>query len=176
MKIKLRPGLNQLTPSLTINSTQLRSCVSRGGRDHPRHITRWERVHSHFRKGMDRLCCGLCFSSTSSLGMAETEKHKTPTAPNTIRREPQRCPFGIMTFWSCRAVATIAPKSVSEQEIEERRTRFRADVQRLSASSVVDRHVIFGDCYILDKDSYFALKEQNTLLWTTHEGDSVDGG
>mgnify|MGYP007135454148 CR=1 FL=1 len=49
---------------------------------------------------------------------------------------------------------------MSEQEIEERRARFKVDVQRLAASSVVDRHVIFGDCYILDKDSYFTLKEQ----------------
>jgi hypothetical protein len=49
---------------------------------------------------------------------------------------------------------------VSEEKIEERRARFKIDVQRLGASSVVDRHVIFGDCYILDKDSYFTLKEE----------------
>ena len=49
---------------------------------------------------------------------------------------------------------------VSEQAIEDRRARFKIDVRKFSASSVVDRHVIFGDCYILDKDSYFNLKEQ----------------
>jgi hypothetical protein len=49
---------------------------------------------------------------------------------------------------------------VSERAIEERRTRFKIDVQKLPASSVVDRHIIFGDSYILHKDSYFYLKEQ----------------
>jgi len=49
---------------------------------------------------------------------------------------------------------------VSEQAIEERRVRFKVDVRKFAASSVVDRHIIFGDCYILDKDSYFNLKEQ----------------
>ena len=50
--------------------------------------------------------------------------------------------------------------SVSEQAIEEQRARFKIDVRKHAASSVVDRHVIFGDSYILDKDSYFKLKEQ----------------
>ena len=33
-------------------------------------------------------------------------------------------------------------------------------MRKFAASSIVDRHIIFGDCYILDKDSYFDLKEQ----------------
>lgn len=49
---------------------------------------------------------------------------------------------------------------MSEHQIEERRARFKIDVRRFAPSSVVDRHVIFGDSYILDKDSYFRLKEQ----------------
>lgn len=49
---------------------------------------------------------------------------------------------------------------MSEEAIEERRARFKGDLRKFAASSVVDRHVIFGDCYILDKDSYFNLKEQ----------------
>jgi predicted nucleotidyltransferase len=49
---------------------------------------------------------------------------------------------------------------VSEQAIEERTARFKSDALKLSASSVVDRHIIFGDCYILNKDSYFQLKER----------------
>jgi hypothetical protein len=51
-------------------------------------------------------------------------------------------------------------RAVSEQAIEERRARFKIDVRKFAAGSVVDRHVIFGDCYVLDKDSYFNLKEQ----------------
>lgn len=49
---------------------------------------------------------------------------------------------------------------MSEDEIEERRVRFKADVRKLTPSSVVDRHVIFGDSYILADDPYFKLKEQ----------------
>jgi hypothetical protein len=49
---------------------------------------------------------------------------------------------------------------VSEEVIEERRARFKVDVRKFASSSVVDRHVIFGDSYILDDDSYFNLKER----------------
>jgi hypothetical protein len=38
--------------------------------------------------------------------------------------------------------------------------RFKADLQKFSADSVVDRYIIFGDSYILDEDSHFALKEE----------------
>jgi hypothetical protein len=49
---------------------------------------------------------------------------------------------------------------VSPAEIRQRIERFKADLPKLSADSMVDRHVLFGDAFVLNKDLYFTLKEE----------------
>jgi hypothetical protein len=38
--------------------------------------------------------------------------------------------------------------------------RFKFDLPKLSADSMVDRHVVFGDSFILNDDLYFTIKEE----------------
>jgi len=69
---------------------------------------------------------------------------------------------GLSAYWyNCE-------QPVSEEAIEDRRARFKEDLRRHSANSIVDRHVIFGDSYILNKDSYFDLKEQIAAHFDIH--------
>lgn len=57
--------------------------------------------------------------------------------------------------------------------IEERREHFKADLRRFDAESVVDRHIIFGDAYILDKDAYFSLKNEIAQHFRIHPPEIV---
>ena len=45
-------------------------------------------------------------------------------------------------------------------EVEVRIGRFKSDLLSSTATQIVERHVIFGDAFALEKDRYFALKEE----------------
>ena len=51
------------------------------------------------------------------------------------------------------------PSQTLDPQIQARLTKFKADLRKRSACSLVRRYITFGDCYVLDDDRYFALRE-----------------
>jgi hypothetical protein len=60
-----------------------------------------------------------------------------------------------------------------ESVVQSRIERFKADLPRLPISSIVRKHITFGDSYILDPDDYFDLKAEVAEHFEIHPSEVI---
>jgi hypothetical protein len=64
---------------------------------------------------------------------------------------------------------------MSDQEIDanirDRLDRFKQDLGILDPGLIVQKHVLYGDCFILDQDSYFNLKHEVAGKFDLHSSE-----
>lgn len=46
--------------------------------------------------------------------------------------------------------------------------RFKADLSTLDVRTIVQKHITFGDCFVLDQEEHFALKVAVSKKWELH--------
>lgn len=58
--------------------------------------------------------------------------------------------------------------NLEEMNIEERITTFKEDLNHISASIIVQKHITYGDCYVLEHLLYFELKSEIAYEFNLH--------
>jgi hypothetical protein len=57
--------------------------------------------------------------------------------------------------------------------VAERMDRFRADLEALDTQAIVRKHIILGDCYILEDEEHFTLREEVARHFGLSSGEIV---
>jgi len=55
-----------------------------------------------------------------------------------------------------------------DPEVEKRISKFRSDLLRVDAPVIVHKHIMFGECFMLDSEKYYALKREVAKHFKVH--------
>jgi hypothetical protein len=58
--------------------------------------------------------------------------------------------------------------AINEEDIQQRLRNFKIDLTRLEISTIVQKHITHGGCFILAEEAYFELKNEIAKHFTIH--------
>lgn len=102
-----------------------------------------------------------------SLRLASTVHQCPAFSPKKGRAVHSVCPTCVQIRDSTR----LTVNSIKDEELNERIATFKRDLIRFDAIEISRRHIVFGECAVIDPDEYFRLRSVVARRYDLHPND-----